>query len=295
MTDVTTNAALHLALSEKDLELLNTKTGLEELLRNKELKPERVINRLRYYNRLLEFQAELIKLQNWVSDKQKRIAILFEGRDAAGKGGAIRRFVEHMNPRLLRTVALPSPTPVEKGQWYFQRYIQQLPNPGEIVFFDRSWYNRAVVEPVNGFCTRRQYKQFMSQVVDFEKMLHKDGIQVIKLWFSISKEEQQERFANIKSDPLKQWKLSPVDERALELWDDYGKYKEEMFRKTNTDHCPWAVVKANVKTRARVEAIKYVLGEVDYPKSDEVLRKIKLDDTILYQLQKGAIDNLPPD
>lgn len=282
-------------LSKKDLELLNTKLGIQELLRNKELKPERALNRLQYYDKLLEYQAELIKMQKWVLDKRKRVAILFEGRDAAGKGGAIRRFIEHMNPRLLRTVALPSPTPVEKGQWYFQRYIQQLPNPGEIVFFDRSWYNRAVVEPVNGFCTKRQYRQFMSQVVDFERMLDKDGIQVIKLWFSISKEEQQNRFDAIRNDPLKHWKLSPVDARALELWDDYSRYKDEMFIKTNTEFCQWAVVKANIKTRARIEAIKYVLGEVDYPKDEEIMRKIKLDNKVLYQLQKGAIDHLPSD
>jgi polyphosphate kinase len=281
-------------LSNKDIELLNTKIGIQELLRNKEIKLDRVLNRLHYFNRLVVFQAELIKMQNWVTEKQKRIAILFEGRDAAGKGGAIRRFIEHMNPRMLRVVALPSPTPVEKGQWYFQRYIRQLPNPGEIVFFDRSWYNRAVVEPVNGFCTKRQYKQFMSQVVDFERILEKDGVQVIKLWFSISKKEQQERFDRIREDPLKQWKLSPVDDRAIGLWDDYGKYKEEMFRKTNNDFCPWTVIKANIKTKARVEAIKYVLGEVDYPKSEEVMRKIKLNSDVIRQLRKGEI-NLPSD
>jgi polyphosphate kinase 2 len=233
-------------------------------------------------------------MQTWVADKKKRVAILFEGRDAAGKGGAIRRFIEHMNPRLLRQVALPAPTAVEKGQWYFQRYIQQLPNPGEIVFFDRSWYNRAVVEPVNGFCTKRQYKQFMSQVVDFEKMLDKDGIQVIKLWFSITKEEQQDRFETIRKDPLKHWKLSPVDDRALELWDDYGRYKEEMFIRTNNEFCQWAVVTADIKTKARIEAIKYVLGEVDYPKDENVMRRIKTNSKIIYQLKKGEVA-LPSD
>ncbi len=285
---------LTIDLSAEDIKLLNTKLGVRELLRNKEIKLDRVLNRLRYYNKLLEFQAELIKMQNWVTDKQKRIAILFEGLDAAGKGGAIRRFIEHMNPRLLRVVALPSPTPVEKGQWYFQRYIQQLPNPGEMVFFDRSWYNRAVVEPVNGFCTKRQYRQFMKQVVDFEHMLEKDGIQVIKFWFSITKAEQQERFDNIKSDPLKHWKMSPVDERAIELWDEYSAYKEDMFLKTNNDFCPWVIVQANIKTKARIEAIKYVLGEVDYLKSEETMRKIKLDESVIYQLRKGEVGNSPP-
>lgn len=288
------NTKKEVGLSKKDLEMLNTKLGVQELLRNKELKPERVMNRLRYYDTLHEFQAELIKMQTWVADKKKRVAILFEGRDAAGKGGAIRRFIEHMNPRLLRQVALPAPTAVEKGQWYFQRYIQQLPNPGEIVFFDRSWYNRAVVEPVNGFCTKGQYKQFMSQVVDFEKMLDKDGIQVIKLWFSITKEEQQDRFESIRKDPLKHWKLSPVDDRALELWDDYGRYKEDMFRRTNNEFCPWAVVTADIKTKARIEAIKYVLGEVDYPKDENVMRRIKTNSKIIYQLKKGEVA-LPSD
>ena len=281
-------------LSQKDLELLNTKTGMLELLRNKELKPERALNRLHYYDKLLELQAELIKMQNWVSENKKRIAILYEGRDAAGKGGAIRRFIEHMNPRKLRVVALPSPSPVEQGQWYFQRYIQQLPNPGEIVFFDRSWYNRAIVEPVNGFCTQKQYKEFMSQVVDFERMLHNDGIQVIKLWFSISKDEQQDRFSRIKANPLKHWKLSPVDDRALELWDEYGIYKTDMFRKTNMDYCPWTIVRADIKTKARVEAIKYVLRKVDYPKSDEVLDLIKTNDDVLCQLVEGQVEFLPP-
>lgn len=279
----------HIKLTEKDLELLNSKTGLTELLRSKEVKLERVLKRLHYYDKLLEYQAELIKLQKWVVSYKKRVAILFEGRDAAGKGGAIRRFIQHMNPRSLRVVALPSPTPVEMGQWYFQRYIQQLPNPGEMVFFDRSWYNRAVVEPVNGFCTHHQYEQFMSQVVDFENMLHKDGIQVIKMWFSISRDEQIRRFENIKSNPLKHWKLSPVDDRALDLWDDYTHYKEEMFSRTNAEHCPWTVIEANEKPKARVEAIKYVLGRVDYPKDEDTLERIKLNSEVLHQLKPGEI------
>lgn len=284
-----------LNLSEADLKLLNTKTGLIELLKNKEVKVDRVLNRLHYYNRLEEYQADLIKLQNYVYENNKRIAILFEGRDAAGKGGAIRRFIEHMNPRKLKKVALPSPTPVEQGQWYFQRYIQNLPNPGEIIFFDRSWYNRAVVEPVNGFCTPKQYKEFMSQVVDFERMLASDGVQIIKLWFSITQDEQQERFSRIRANPLKHWKLSPVDDRALELWDEYSTYKEVMFRKTNKKSSPWAIVRADVKTKARVEAIKYVLNQVDYPKSAEDLERLKVDGDVICQLKPGEIDFLPPD
>ena len=272
-------------LSNKDLELLNSKEGVLELLRFKTTNVERSLKRLHYLQELELLQVELIKMQNWVEKKQKRVAILFEGRDAAGKGGAIRRFTEHLNPRLLRVVALPHPTPVEKGQWYFQRYIQQLPNPGEIVFFDRSWYNRAVVEPVNGFCTKKQYNEFMSQVVDFENMLHKDGIQIIKFWFSISKEEQELRFNAIASDPLKVWKLSPVDDRALELWDEYTKYKQNMFASTNIEFSPWQVVKADNKPRARLEAIKYVLHESGYPKPDEILKYLKVDKDVLYRLE----------
>ena len=277
-------------LTNKDLDLINSKAGVLEMLRFKTTNVERSLKRLYYLKELELLQIELIKMQNWVEKKQKRVAILFEGRDAAGKGGAIRRFTEHLNPRLLRVVALPHPTLVEKGQWYFQRYIQQLPNPGEIVFFDRSWYNRAVVEPVNGFCTKKQYKEFMSQVVDFEHMLHKDGIQIIKFWFSISKEEQKTRFDLIASDPLKVWKLSPVDDRALELWGDYTTYKQNMFKSTNMEFSSWQVVKADNKPRARLEAIKYVLKEVGYPKPDELLKHLKIDENILYRLQAGDLD-----
>ena len=277
-------------LPEEDIKLINSKDGLLELLRYKTTNVERSLKRLHYLNNLELLQIELIKMQNWVEKKGKRVAILFEGRDAAGKGGAIRRFTEHLNPRLLRVVALPHPTPIEKGQWYFQRYIQQLPNPGEIVFFDRSWYNRAVVEPVNGFCTKKQYKEFMSQVVDFEHMLNTDGIQIIKFWFSISKTEQQDRFELIETDPLKVWKMSPVDDKALELWDEYTKYKEAMFKSTNMKFAPWQVIKADSKPLARLEAIKYVLQKVGYPKSAEVLQHIQTNSEILYTLQPGDGD-----
>ena len=277
-------------LPEEDIKLINSKDGLLELLRYKTTNVERSLKRLHYLNNLELLQIELIKMQNWVEKKGKRVAILFEGRDAAGKGGAIRRFTEHLNPRLLRVVALPHPTPIEKGQWYFQRYIQQLPNPGEIVFFDRSWYNRAVVEPVNGFCTKKQYKEFMSQVVDFEHMLNTDGIQIIKFWFSISKTEQQDRFELIETDPLKVWKMSPVDDKALELWDEYTKYKEAMFKSTNMKFAPWQVIKADSKPLARLEAIKYVLQKVGYPKSAEVLQHIQTNSEILYTLKPGDVD-----
>ena len=174
-------------------------------------------------------QRELLKVQSWVKESGQQIVCLFEGRDAAGKGGTIKRFMEHLNPRSSRLVALNKPTDVEKGQWYFQRYIKELPNPGEIVFFDRRWYNRAVVEPVMGFCTEKEYKEFMVQVPEFEHMLYEDGVIIIKFWLSISKEEQLKRFESRKGNPLKRWKFSPVDKKGQELWDKYSFYKDEMY------------------------------------------------------------------
>ena len=227
-------------------------------------KAEKLIETIDYQKELELLQVELIKLQQWGMKNNKRIAILFEGRDAAGKGGSIRRFIEHLNPRSMRVVALPKPTETEMGQWYFQRYINQLPNPGEIVFFDRSWYNRAVVEPVNGFCTKKQYKQFLAQVSDFEHMLYEDGIILFKFWFSISKSEQLKRFNKRKQNPLKQWKISPVDLKAQNLWDKYTHYKEEMFYKTHSSYSPWIIVQANVKKEARLASIRYVLDHIDY-------------------------------
>lgn len=277
-------------IKTKDLELLNSKDGILELLRYKNTDVARSLKRLHYTSQLQRLQIELIKMQNWVEKNKKRVAILFEGRDAAGKGGSIRRFTEHLNPRLLRVVALPKPDDIEKGQWYFQRYIQRLPNPGEIVFFDRTWYNRAVVEPVNGFCTKKEYKEFMSQVVDFEHMLNKDGIQIIKFWFSITKEEQQSRFDAIAQNPLKIWKMSPVDEKAIGLWDEYTKYKQAMFKETNNKFAPWQVIKADNKPAARLEAIKYVLRQVEYPKSADELKLLTNDSSILYTLKEGDVD-----
>jgi len=262
-------------LSAKEIKLLNSKQGKIELLREQDTNVLKALRRTKYLNKLIELQEELLKMQQWVLQKKKRVVILFEGRDAAGKGGAIRRFVEHMNPRLLRVVALPQPTPAEKGQWYFQRYVLQLPNPGEMVFFDRSWFNRAVVEPVNGYCSQKQYRDFMDQVVDFERMIRSDGVQIIKFWFSISKDEQESRFDNIKEDPLKQWKLSPVDEKALDLWDDYTFYKNAMFARTSGAECGWEVLRANTKSGARIEAIKHVLRTINYPKNEAVLELIK--------------------
>ncbi|MFT6054708.1 MAG: polyphosphate kinase 2 [Roseivirga sp.] len=251
--------------SDKDLRLLNSNKAMKLLLQQGDnINPERVLRYVKYENRLEEFQVELIKLQNWVIDNNKRVCILFEGRDSAGKGGAIRRVTHHLNPRNYRVIALPKPTTQERGQWYFQRYISRLPNPGEIVLFDRSWYNRAVVEPVNDFCTRDEYERFMNEVNPFETMITSDGIILIKFYFSITKKEQASRFADILKNPLKRWKMSTVDEMAQDLWDSYTEYKEAMFAKTNTELNPWIILKANRKTAARIQVIRHILDNVPY-------------------------------
>ncbi len=260
-------------LTEQDLRLINSRDGLIHLLRSNHIKWKPAMEMLRYEAELRALQVELVRMQRWVQEKGKRIAILFEGRDAAGKGGAIRRFTEHLNPRAMRVVALPKPTPQERGQWYFQRYVRQLPNPGEIVFFDRSWYNRAVVEPVNGFCSEEEYMRFLQQVPEFEHMLYEDGVTLIKFWFSISKEEQLRRFDSRRHNLLKQWKISPIDERAQDLWDAYTRYKLEMFSKTHTAFSPWIIVSANDKKKARVESIRHVLNALPYrTKGDQDMR-----------------------
>ena len=256
-------------INPSDLKILTSKQNMVNLLNADIINQESVYKNFVYYHQLELLQIELIKMQRWVQEKNKRLAILFEGRDTAGKGGAIRRFTEHLNPRAMRVVALPKPSELETGQWYFQRYTKQLPNPGEIVFFDRSWYNRAVVEPVNGFCTKKEYDLFMRQLPEFEHMLFESGIILIKLWFSISKEEQLYRFEERKKNPLKQWKLSSVDDKAQDLWEEYTHYKQEMFSKTHTSYSPWVIVKANNKKRARLESIRYVLSNVDYTNKDK--------------------------
>ncbi|MDH5366746.1 MAG: polyphosphate kinase 2 [Cyclobacteriaceae bacterium] len=251
--------------TKSDIKKLNSNKSIKYLLQGKD--PVSFDKALRYVkneDELKEHQSELIKLQQWVIKNKKRICIIFEGRDAAGKGGAIRRITHHLNPRHYRVVALPKPTEIEKGQWYFQRYIQQLPNAGEIVFFDRSWYNRAVVEPVNNFCTPDEYQRFMEEVNNFETMITKDGIILMKFYISISKAEQVKRFEELKNDPLKRWKLSPVDEKAQELWDDYTTYKERMFEHTNNESNPWVIIEANKKMRARIKIIKYILENAPY-------------------------------
>ena len=213
-------------------------------------------------------QVELLKLQAWAKETGQRVVILFEGRDAAGKGGTIKRFMEHLNPRGARVVALEKPTEVERGQWYFQRYVQHLPTAGEIVLFDRSWYNRAGVERVMGFCSDEEYQEFMRQAPQFERQLVRSGVHLIKFWFSVSREEQRRRFKERKAHPLKQWKLSPIDMASLDKWDDYTKAKESMFFETDTADAPWTVIKSDCKKRARLNAMRYVLQKLPYTKKD---------------------------
>ncbi|MEP7023165.1 MAG: polyphosphate kinase 2 [Actinomycetota bacterium] len=214
-------------------------------------------------------QIELLKLQRWIKESERRVAIVFEGRDAAGKGGTIRRFTENLNPRGARVVALGKPGEKEQDEWYFQRYIPHLPEPGEIVLFDRSWYNRAGVERVMRFCTPREYTQFLRDAPEFERMLVRDGVTLIKFWISVSRSEQLSRFVSRQSDPLKQWKLSPVDLASLDKWDEYTTAKETMFFYTDLAGAPWTVVKSNDKRRGRLEAIRYVLSCFPYPDKDE--------------------------
>ncbi len=227
------------------------------------------ISRVEYEKRKHELQVELLKMQSWVKETGQRIVILFEGRDAAGKGGAIKRFMEHLNPRGARVIALEKPTETEKGQWYFQRYIKHLPTAGEIVLLDRSWYNRAGVERVMNFCTPKEYLEFMRQAADLERMLVRSGISLYKLWFSVSREEQFRRFQKRRVDPLKQWKLSPIDLASLDKWDDYTEAKEAMFFYTDTADSPWTVVKSDDKKRARINAMRFILDQLDYPNKNE--------------------------
>lgn len=224
-----------------------------------------------YIDELFLLQSELVKFQKHVAENKLRVAVIFEGRDAAGKGAAVRRFTQFLNPRHYRAIALGKPTKRERGQWYFQRYIKKLPNAGEIIFFDRSWYNRAVVEPVMGFCTDEQYNLFMKQVVEFEKMIVEDGIILVKFWFSININEQQKRIQKRIDSPLEQWKVSPVDLAAQSKWDDFTKYKEVMFKRTSTSQSPWVNIVGEEREFMRIQAMRHVLSLLDYPnKSIEV-------------------------
>jgi polyphosphate kinase 2 len=263
----------------RDETLLETSDELAENWRRGGYPYKYKMLRRDYENEKFLLQTELLKLQAWVKDTRQRLIILFEGRDAAGKGGAIKRFMEHLNPRGARVVALEKPSDVERGQWYFQRYAQHLPTAGEIVLFDRSWYNRAGVEHVMGFCSDAEYEEFLRQAPEFERNLVRSGIHVIKFWFSVSCEEQRRRFKERKVHPLKQWKLSPVDLASLDKWDDYTRAKEKMFFHTDTADSPWTVVKSDDKKRARLNAMRYVLHAMPY--KDKDVDRIGLVDDLL--------------
>ncbi|WP_026096624.1 polyphosphate kinase 2 [Ideonella sp. B508-1] len=225
-----------------------------------------LLSRRSYEEQKYRLQVELLKLQAWVKETRQRVVIIFEGRDAAGKGGTIKRFMEHLNPRGARVVALEKPSEVEQGQWYFQRYIQHLPTRGEIVMFDRSWYNRSGVERVMGFCSDNQYQEFLRQAPEFERQLVRDGVHLFKFWFSVSRSEQRRRFKERELHPLKQWKLSPIDMASLDKWDDYTRAKEAMFLHCDTSDAPWTVIKSDCKKRARLNAMRYVLHRLPYGK-----------------------------
>ncbi|MBT9581880.1 polyphosphate kinase 2 [bacterium] len=227
-----------------------------------------LMSRKNYEKQKYQLQVELLKLQAWVKESGQRILILFEGRDAAGKGGAIKRFMEHLNPRGARVMALEKPTETERGQWYFQRYVQHLPSRGELVLCDRSWCNRAGVESVMGFCSDTEYQEFMRQAPEFERNLTRSGIHLIKFWFSVSRDEQRRRFKERKAHPLKQWKLSPIDMASLDKWEEYTKAKEALFFYTDTADAPWTVVKSDCKKRARLNAMRYVLHKMSYKNKD---------------------------
>lgn len=279
-----------------DIDFFETHKTREDLLKFLKSNPDnalyaKVMAEFEYENELKLLQAELVLLQQWTQKEGKKIAVLFEGRDASGKGGTIKRFSEHLNPRHSRTVALNKPTEVEKQQWYFNRYIKRLPNAGEIVFFDRSWYNRAVVEPVMNFCSKQQYDHFIAQVSEFEHMLYESDTKIVKFWFSIDKNTQKERFeSRLKSD-LKKWKFSPVDEKGQQLWDTFTNYKEQIFSRTHHTFSPWIIVKSNDKKAARLESIKYLLSQFEYEGKGSNYPAIYTDPNIVNRFFRMANQN----
>ena len=250
-------------------ELRHSPEQIRDLFREGRYPYRTKIRRNVYERHKQELQVELLKVQNWVKKTGQRIVVLFEGRDAAGKGGTIKRFMEHLNPRAARVVALMKPSEQELGQWYFQRYVKHLPTRGEIVFFDRSWYNRAGVERVMGFCDSLEYLEFMRQAPEFERMLVRSGIRLFKYWFSVTQEEQKRRFEARTGDPLKQWKLSPIDEESRDKWHEYTEAKEAMFFYTDTADAPWTIIKSDDKKRARLNCMQHFLSHLDYPGKDE--------------------------
>ena len=261
------------------MEVKEAAAPVEEQVANKKKNKRKIITstglpkmrRAEYEHEKRQLQIELVKMQNWVKSNGEKVVILFEGRDAAGKGGTIKRMTEHLNPRGARVVALEKPSDRELGQWYFQRYVQHLPTSGEIVLLDRSWYNRAGVEKVMGYCTKKQYMSFIREVADFERMLVHSGIRLFKLWFSVSREEQLRRFEKRRTDPLKQWKLSPVDMASIDKWSDYTQAKEQMFHYTDTRDAPWTVIRSDDKKRARLNAMRHVLGQLPYKGKDRII------------------------
>ncbi len=272
---------MSLHLTKEEIALLTTPDGIEALLKSKPGRVQKVLEELRYDQELHALQVELVKMQRWIQEQNLKMILIFEGMDAAGKGGAILRFTRHLSPRGIKIVALPKPSDIERGQWYFQRYVNELPAPGQIVFFDRSWYNRAIVEPVMGFCEPVEYERFMNQVQPFEHMLIEAGIILIKMWFSIDKNEQRKRFEERKTNPLKQWKLSPVDEKAQDLWDRYAYYKDEMFKRTNMMSSPWIIIEANNKQKARLESIRYVLSQIPYVEKEHASISLEPDPQVV--------------
>ncbi|MGB5427706.1 MAG: polyphosphate kinase 2 [Gammaproteobacteria bacterium] len=272
MSEQHANALAELAAGRETQQLATQEEikelGKKKIFANANYPYAKKMAREEYENTKQQLQIELLKMQNWVKETGQRIVILFEGRDAAGKGGTIKRMMEHLNPRGARVVALEKPTDEESGQWYFQRYIKHMPTKGEIVLFDRSWYNRAGVERVMGFCQPGEYLEFMRQAPEVERMLVRSGIRFYKLWFSVSRNEQFRRFQGRQHDPLKQWKLSPIDMASLDKWQDYTEAKEAMFFYTDTADAPWTVVKSDCKKRARLGAMQYVLNSLDYPNKD---------------------------
>ena len=244
------------------------------------------LDRASYEAEKAKLQAELLKVQLWGQETGQKFVLLFEGRDGAGKGGTIKRYMEHLNPRTARVVALNKPTPEEKGQWFFQRYIQHQPTSGEMVFYDRSWYNRAGVERVMGFCEPNEYLEFMRETPELERMFVRSGLRLYKYWFSVTQDEQKRRFLARETDPLKRWKLSPIDKASLDRWDDYTEAKEAMFFYTDTADAPWTVIKSNDKKRARINCMRHFLSTLDYPDKDPEIggpaaKVIHRDDHIL--------------
>lgn len=281
--------------SEKEIKLIDVVKDVEKKYREcKRIPPEKKEKYLHvcvkkseveYETQIIELQLELVKLQRYIKESGKKVLIIFEGRDASGKWGNIKRFTEYLNPRSAKVVALEKPSDIEKTQWYFQRYISHLPNGGEIIFFDRSWYNRGWVEPVMGFCKKKEYEQFLEDVPKFEKMLIKSWIKIIKFYFSVSKEVQKQRFDERRRNPLKQFKLSPIDQFSQQLWDKYSLAEYKNILATHSEHAPWTIVESDNKKKSRLNAIKYLLNQFDYPgKAKE--KKLRVDESIVYSWAK---------